>query len=109
MVIRNTSDFPLSHSMFYSRQKHAAEGVLGGAAGTPNFVAINGKSLAKPVGRHDVLPGDEITIQMPGGGGKMPVEERDPQSILWDLQEGYITEAGALRDYGVVVSTLNGS
>ncbi|PIF15201.1 hydantoinase B/oxoprolinase family protein [Candidatus Pantoea floridensis] len=101
MVIRNTSKYPLSHSMFYSRQKHAAEGVLGAAAGAPNFVAINGESLAKPVGRHDVLPGDEVTIQMPGGGGKMPVAERDLKAILWDVQEGYITEAGALRDYGV--------
>nr|WP_252515103.1 hypothetical protein [Pantoea bituminis] len=106
MVIRNTSKFPLSHSMFYSRQKHAAEGVLGASAGAPNYVAINGESLAKPVGRHDVLPGDEITIQMPGGGGKMPVGERDQQAILWDLQEGYITEAGALRDYGVDVTEL---
>ncbi|WAT03911.1 hydantoinase B/oxoprolinase family protein [Rouxiella badensis] len=57
MVIRNTSKFPLSHSMFYSRQKHPAQGVLGGEAGAPNFIAINGKQLEKPVGRHDVFPG----------------------------------------------------
>lgn len=106
MVIRNTSKYPLSHSMFYSRQKHPAQGVLGGAAGAPNMIAINGQPLAKPVGRHDVQPGDEITIQMPGGGGKMPAAQRSPAAILYDLQEGYITEQGALRDYGVTASQL---
>lgn len=107
MVIRNTSQYPLSHSMFYSRQKHPAQGVLGGAAGAPNIIALNGQPVAKPVGRHDVQPGDEITIQMPGGGGKMPAAERDPAAILYDLQEGYISEQGALRDYGVRISELN--
>lgn len=45
-----------------------------------------------------------MTIQMPGGGGKMPVAERDRQAVLWDWQEGYITAAGVLRDYGVNVA-----
>ncbi|MFS2224259.1 hydantoinase B/oxoprolinase family protein [Pantoea sp. B65] len=108
MVILNTSNYPLSHSMFYSRQKHPALGVLGAAAGAGNFIAINGKALEKPVGRHDVLPGDEITIQMPGGGGKMPVEQRDRNAIRFDLQEGYITKEGALRDYGISAEELAG-
>jgi len=107
MVIRNTSQYPLSHSMFYSRQKHPAQGVLGGAAGAPNIIALYGQPVAKPGGRHDVPPGGEITIQMPGGGGKMPAAERDPAAILYDLQEGYISEQGALRDYGVRISELN--
>ncbi|MEE3649945.1 MULTISPECIES: hydantoinase B/oxoprolinase family protein [unclassified Brenneria] len=100
MVIRNLGKFPLSHSMFYSRQKHPAQGVLGGQAGAPNYIAINGRQLEKPVGRHDVFPGDEVTIQMPGGGGKMPVAERAKEAIVYDLQQGYITAEGALRDYG---------
>lgn len=45
-------------------------------------------------------------IQMPGGGGKMPFSERSREAILWDLQEGYIIEAGAVRDYGVDVAEL---
>lgn len=106
MTIRNTSRYPLSHSMFYSRQKHPAQGVLGGEAGAPNLIALNGQPLAKPVGRHDVQPGDEITIQMPGGGGKMPVAERSREAILFDLQEGYISAEGALRDYGIAAETL---
>ncbi|RLM26378.1 hydantoinase [Brenneria alni] len=106
MVIRNTSNYPLSHSMFYSRQKHPAEGVLGGKAGAPNFIALNGRQLEKPVGRHDVMPGGEVTIQMPGGGGKMPTTERAKADILFDLREGYITKEGALRDYGVGAEEL---
>jgi N-methylhydantoinase B len=43
---------------------------------------------------------------MPGGGGKSPVAERSKAAILFDLQEGYITEEGALRDYGVTIEEL---
>jgi len=37
-----------------------------------------------------------------GGGWGDPLE-RDPQRVLRDVRDGYVTPAGALRDYGVVV------
>ncbi|GAA4623570.1 hypothetical protein GCM10023196_020250 [Actinoallomurus vinaceus] len=81
--------------MFYSRLVHRAAGVLGGEAGTPNRVLVNGEPHPQPVGRHDLLPGDVIEIELPSGGGKFPAAERSPEAILADLAEGILTPEGA--------------
>ncbi|MFF1553023.1 hydantoinase B/oxoprolinase family protein [Rhodococcus erythropolis] len=38
-----------------------------------------------------------------GGGGWGNPFERDPNAVLRDVRDGYVSTAGALRDYGVVV------
>ena len=35
--------------------------------------------------------GDRIVVEMPGGGGYGPAEERDPSLVARDLKAGYIT------------------
>jgi N-methylhydantoinase B/oxoprolinase/acetone carboxylase alpha subunit len=45
-------------------------------------------------------PGDRIRLWTPGGGGYGDPAERDPAAIEEDLREGYISKAGAQRDYG---------
>lgn len=39
-----------------------------------------------------------------GGGGWGDPHERDPESVLRDVRDGYVSLDGAARDYGVVVS-----
>ena len=34
--------------------------------------------------------------------------ERDPAAVLEDIIDGYVTQAGAVRDYGVVVREIDG-
>jgi N-methylhydantoinase B len=38
-----------------------------------------------------------------GGGGWGDPLERDPERVKRDVRDGYVTIAGAARDYGVVV------
>jgi N-methylhydantoinase B len=38
-----------------------------------------------------------------GGGGWGDPLERDPQSVLDDVLDGYVSSEGARRDYGVVL------
>jgi N-methylhydantoinase B len=40
---------------------------------------------------------------MNAGGGYGDPLERDPQSVLGDVLDGYVTIAGARADYGVVI------
>jgi N-methylhydantoinase B/oxoprolinase/acetone carboxylase alpha subunit len=47
--------------------------------------------------------GDTFTNEAPGGGGWGDPLERDPAFVLEDVHDGYVTVAGALRDYGVVI------
>jgi N-methylhydantoinase B len=100
LVIRNISDGPVTHSMFYSRMVHRADGVLGGEAGSPNRVRINGEPYAQPVGRLELAPDDVIDIELPGGGGKYPAAQRSAEAIRTDLEEGIVTPEGARKHYG---------
>jgi N-methylhydantoinase B len=51
----------------------------------------------------DLKPGDVVHVNLPGGGGYGDPFQRDPQKVLWDVIEGYITPEAAEKDYGVVV------
>jgi N-methylhydantoinase B len=46
------------------------------------------------------LPGDRIRLTTPGGGGYGEPNNRDPQRVLEDVREGYVSIQAAVRDYG---------
>ena len=50
-----------------------------------------------------VHPGDEIIMDMAGGGGFYPPEERDPEMVLNDVINGLVTLERAERDYKVAI------
>jgi N-methylhydantoinase B len=47
--------------------------------------------------------GDVVEVRTGGGGGFGSALERDPDLVLRDVLDGYVTRNGANRDYGVVV------
>jgi N-methylhydantoinase B len=48
------------------------------------------------------VPADaRLVMEAPGSGGYGPPAARDPQQLQADLAEGYVTGAGARRDYGI--------
>jgi N-methylhydantoinase B len=46
--------------------------------------------------------GDQVKILMPGGGGYGDPLERDRERVRRDVAEGFISEAAAIRDYGLI-------
>ena len=48
-------------------------------------------------------PRDAIRLELPGGGGIGDPRTRDPQRVLDDVLDGFITAQQARRDYGVVI------
>ena len=44
--------------------------------------------------------GDRIRLETPGGGGYGPASQRDPAAVSRDIELGYVSKAGARRDYG---------
>jgi len=44
--------------------------------------------------------GDEVLIQSPGGGGYGDPQERDPQRLAEDVEQGFVSEAAAREIYG---------
>jgi len=48
-------------------------------------------------------PDAHVHLNLPGGGGYGDPLERSPQLVLNDVINGYVSVAGAEREYGVVV------
>jgi N-methylhydantoinase B len=68
----------------------------------------NGGALRRPDGSREVFgkatrllvrKGETLELTMGGGGGYGPPSERDPQAVLEDIREGYITEERAREKY----------
>jgi N-methylhydantoinase B len=51
----------------------------------------------------EIRPGDTVMSRPAGGGGWGNPLERDPERVIHDVREGYITLEAALDDYGVVI------
>ena len=85
------------------RSKFPPWGVLGGKPARTGFYAVNGKELAETVREAPLRPGDIVQVNMNAGGGYGDPLDRDPELVLGDLLDGYVSIEGAREDYGVVV------
>jgi N-methylhydantoinase B len=92
-----------SVSSIADRTEYPAPGLLGGKAGASGEVTTDdGKKLhAKAL--KDLTQAEVIHINLPGGGGYGEPFKRDPEKVLWDVIEGYVTAAEAEKSYGVAI------
>jgi len=92
------------------RTKFPPLGVQGGGPAEPGrFTLIDGttgerRSIDKENGLA-LKAGDLVCIETGGGGGYGPPEARALAAIQHDLDAGYVSAAGAERDYGVSVGS----
>jgi N-methylhydantoinase B len=88
-------------SILADRVEHPASGVLGGLAGAPSRIALNGKEGALPIkGKSRIKQGDRLSVRYPGGGGYGNPHQRSPEAVATDLTEGLVSEAAAKQVYG---------
>jgi N-methylhydantoinase B len=82
-------------------------GVLGGKAPpvAEAYFNHNGEDerSLRPLETLEMRPGDRLEMLVPGGGGFGNPFEREPQLVLEDVLNGYVSVEGAERDYGVAV------
>jgi N-methylhydantoinase B len=79
-----------------------APGADGGHDGAPGEVTVDGRPL--PTKRLVSLdPKARVRLDLPGGGGVGDPHERDPQAVLDDVVDGYVSIDAAQRLYGVTV------
>jgi N-methylhydantoinase B len=57
---------------------------------------------------HVLHPGEVFSLDTPGGGGLGNPLERDPQRVLNDVRNGYVTPDKAREAYRVVIDSVNG-
>ena len=87
------------------RAKFAPKGVDGGRDGARSRLILNPGSdhaeVLPPQSRMELAANDTFEISAAAGGGFGPPGERDSAALAADLQDGYVTEEGLRRDYGL--------
>ncbi|RQG94913.1 hydantoinase B/oxoprolinase family protein [Natrarchaeobius chitinivorans] len=82
-------------------------GLDGGKPGAKNAVVLYpGTDRERRTGmmRETFQPGEALSNQSAGGGGYGDPYERDPERVLADVVDGYVSREGAREEYGVVVT-----
>jgi len=81
------------------------EGGAGGTLGSTSIIDEAGRSRSIP--KIEVLrlaPGETVRIVSPGGGGYGDPLQRQPEAVLRDVEDGFVTVEEARRSYGVVIA-----
>ena len=83
-------------------------GVAGGMGGGSGRAVVNpgapNERILAPLSDGNILrTGDILRLETGGGGGHGHPYDRTPEAVLTDVQDGFVTPAAALRDYGVVL------
>jgi N-methylhydantoinase B len=93
-----------SVSSIADRTEYPAPGLLGGKEGARGEVTMDDGAKLHAKALKDLKDSDVVHINLPGGGGYGDPFQRDPQKILWDVIEGYVTAEEAESKYGVAVA-----
>ena len=87
------------------RSKVPPWGVFGGKPARTGSIAVNGVEVPETAREAVVQPGDIVRVNMNAGGGYGNPLDRDPELVLGDVLDGYVTLHGARDDYGVVIDS----
>ena len=101
----NNSNASFTSSM--GRSLYPCWGIEGGGRGTPNYFIVEKEGQQprrlRKIAAESMRKSDLISLRTGGGGGFGNPMERDPEKVLNDVANGYITAEQAKSDYGVVV------
>ena len=91
----------------------APKGLEGGMPGRTGKCTLDpGTDKAREIpsrySDHLLRPGDVVLLETPGGGGLGNPRERDPERVLNDVRNGYVSIEKARELYGVAIRAVNG-
>ncbi len=85
------------------RTQFVAQGLEGGQPGALGEFKINSEKK-QPKMVYWMEPDAKVDLNPPGGGGYGNPLERDPQLVLDDVVNGYVSIESAKKNYGVVIN-----
>ena len=95
---------PTSINQYVVNRIHLHPGIHGGHSGAPDKCVLKGTVEVAPSAANLLLDtGEQLVYEFGGGGGWGDPLDRDPQAVLDDVWDEYVSVEGALRDYGVVL------
>jgi N-methylhydantoinase B len=109
---RLTEIGPTVMSYSCDRARSVTWGIDGGLPSVPHGVTLTRpgerpRYLGAVFSGVPVHAGDTFWRPSAGGGGLGDPLERDPKRVLEDVIDGYVSVAGACRDYGVVIEPID--
>jgi N-methylhydantoinase B len=99
---------PWSVSAMIDRTQFAAQGHAGGQPGALGELLADDTQRLQPKTVLWLTPETRLQLSPPGGGGYGDPFARDPQRVLDDVVNGYVSIEAAASDYGVVLNYLGG-
>ncbi|MEO1103628.1 MAG: hydantoinase B/oxoprolinase family protein, partial [Pseudomonadota bacterium] len=96
-------DKPFVFSGLYDRMHNPAEGLAGGKPGAVGRIATRSGNPLRAKTRNTLPADEEVTLELPGGGGYGPPTERDTAAVQEDVRAGYVSLERARSDYGVAL------
>jgi N-methylhydantoinase B len=102
-VIESRTSHPVQGALSGGRFDQGPQGLEGGGRGRRAEIRLNDDPPFTRSTRVTLSKDDRATLRQPGGGGFGDPFARDPNAVLADVREGYVSIEGALRDYGVVI------
>ena len=96
-------------NQYVVNQRHLHPGIAGGKRGSPDSCVINvgteREIVVSPTVAGAVMePGDRLQYKFGGGGGWGDPLARDPQAVLDDVWDEYVSIDAAREEYGVVIT-----
>jgi N-methylhydantoinase B len=110
MVLRipddeNAPESELTIAVQAGRFRYPPRGIFGGKDSLKAQFLKNDEP-ADPSGLTFGQPGDVIAFHSAGGGGYGSPFERDPEDVLDDVRNDYVSIAKAREDYGVAIDPV---
>jgi N-methylhydantoinase B len=93
-------------SAYSDRFKSGAWGLLGGKEGAPaRFRLISGGQEKKIESKVNLTlnKGDVLIVETGGGGGYGNPKDRDPERVMADVMDGYVSSESARKEYDIAV------
>ena len=90
MEIGTKNDAEFAVNAIFDRVAHAPLGRDGGGPGAPGRVYLKSGATLRTKGYQLVPAGDRLILELPGGGGMGPPEQRNPEAAARDERDGLV-------------------
>lgn len=101
--VQMLSKHPTTMITRFDRCKFPARGLRQGHAGALGAVRRPDSTPLPSKGEIELASGGEVILDLPGGGGYGSPLQRDPQQVLDDVLNGFVSLQQAETAYGVVI------